>query len=113
MARGAGLSILALVVTSGHFTVMHAFPHVVDPAGLRPACAYPTAAGDAAAWRSSGSKPRRNPEPALRDPQGTARLSRYSRKVIDFIRQHHGDFDAAIAEQSARLVGRFDPPVAT
>ena len=35
------------------------------------------------------------------------------RKVIDFIRQHPDDYDAAIAEQFARLVDKLDPPVAT
>jgi tetratricopeptide (TPR) repeat protein len=35
------------------------------------------------------------------------------RKVIDFIRQHPDDYDAAIAEQFANLVDRLDPPVAT
>jgi len=33
--------------------------------------------------------------------------------VIDFIRQHPDDYDAAIAEQFARLVDKLDPPVAT
>ena len=35
------------------------------------------------------------------------------RKVIDFIRQHPDHYDAAIAEQLAKLVDRLDPPVAT
>ena len=35
------------------------------------------------------------------------------RKVIDFIRQHPDDYDAAIAEQFARLVDKLDPPVVT
>ena len=35
------------------------------------------------------------------------------RKVIDFIRQHPDDYDAAIIEQFADLVDRLDPPVAT
>lgn len=35
------------------------------------------------------------------------------RKVIDFIRQHPDDYDAAIAEQFARLVDKLDPPAAT
>jgi hypothetical protein len=35
------------------------------------------------------------------------------RKVIDFIRQHPDDNDAAIAEQFVRLVDKLDPPVAT
>ena len=35
------------------------------------------------------------------------------RKVIDFIRQHPDDYDAAIAEQFARLADKLDPPVAT
>ena len=35
------------------------------------------------------------------------------RKVIDFIRHHPDDYDAAIVEQFARLVERLDPPVAT
>ena len=35
------------------------------------------------------------------------------RKVIDFIRQHPDDYDAATAEQFARLVDKLDPPVAT
>ena len=35
------------------------------------------------------------------------------RKVIEFIRQHPDDYDAAIAEQFARLVDRLDPPAAT
>jgi tetratricopeptide (TPR) repeat protein len=35
------------------------------------------------------------------------------RKVIDFIRQHPDDYDAAMLDQFARLVDRLDPPVAT
>jgi tetratricopeptide (TPR) repeat protein len=35
------------------------------------------------------------------------------RKVIDFIRQHPHDYDAAIAEQFVRLVDKLDPPAAT
>ena len=35
------------------------------------------------------------------------------RKVIDFIRQHPDDYDAATAERCARLVDKLGPPVAT
>jgi tetratricopeptide (TPR) repeat protein len=35
------------------------------------------------------------------------------RKVIEFIRQHPDNYDAAIVEQFAKLVERLDPPVAT
>ena len=35
------------------------------------------------------------------------------RKVIDFIRQHPDDYDAATAERFARLVDKLGPPVAT
>jgi tetratricopeptide (TPR) repeat protein len=35
------------------------------------------------------------------------------RKVIDFIRQHPDDYDAAMPEQFAKLVDRLDPPVVT
>jgi tetratricopeptide (TPR) repeat protein len=35
------------------------------------------------------------------------------RQVIDFIRQHPDDYDAAIAEQFVRLVDKLDPPAAT
>jgi len=35
------------------------------------------------------------------------------RKVIDFIRQHPHDYDAAIAEQFAQLIDKLDPPAAT
>ena len=34
------------------------------------------------------------------------------RRVIDFIRQHAGDFDAEIAEDYAARVAKLDPPVA-
>jgi len=35
------------------------------------------------------------------------------RKVIDFIRQHPDDYDAAMLDQFAKLVETLDPPVAT
>jgi tetratricopeptide (TPR) repeat protein len=35
------------------------------------------------------------------------------RKVIDFIHRHPDDYDAAIAEQFAKLVDKLDPPAAT
>ena len=35
------------------------------------------------------------------------------RKVIEFIRQHPDNYDAAIVEQFAKLVERLDPPAAT
>jgi tetratricopeptide (TPR) repeat protein len=35
------------------------------------------------------------------------------RKVIDFIRQHPGDYDAGMIEQFAKLVDRLDPSVDT
>jgi len=35
------------------------------------------------------------------------------RKVIDFIRQHPDDYDAAMLDQFAKLVDRLNPPVAT
>ncbi len=35
------------------------------------------------------------------------------RKVIDFIRHHPDDYDAAMVEHFAKLVDRLDPPTAT
>ena len=35
------------------------------------------------------------------------------RKVIDFIRQHPDDYNAAMLDQFAKLAERLDPPVAT
>ena len=50
----------------------------------------------------------------VHEARGNSRQAAHCyRMVIDFIRQHPDDYDAAMVEQFAKLVDRLDPPAAT